>query len=164
MFVGMAYMLHQHIHLIMGWLDKLGVLASCLFLVLYCLMSIFCLPEVLLGLAGGALFGLVEGTFLNVLGSTLGAICGFYIGRYWLPHPVMFEENTRVGRLMRQVDRHGWKVVAWLRLTPAPYNLVNYGLGFTHIKWSHYVITTMICVIPSRLIWTYCGYAGISFV
>ena len=157
-----ADLFHKNSHLLTLWLDAAGPFAWCLFLLLYCLMSIFCLSNVILALAGGALFGLAEGTILNVLGATLGALCGFCLSRYVLPHAFAVDEKTRMGRLIKQVDQRGWKSVALLRLTPAmPYNLVNYGLGMTHIKLSHYLMVTVICLIPNKFILTYCGYEGI---
>ena len=62
-----------------------------------------------------------------------------------------------------QIERKGWKSVALLRLTPAiPYNLVNYSLGLTRIKFKPYLIATMIFLIPSKIVITYCGYYGIN--
>ena len=163
-FIFIAYLFHKYSHLITPWLDETGRFSWCFFLLLYCLMSVFCLPNVILALAGGALFGLVEGTILNVLGATLGALCGFCLSRYVLPHAFVVDEKTRMGRLINQVDRRGWKSVALLRLTPAmPYHLVNYGLGMTHIKLSHYLMVTLISLIPNKFILTYCGYEGIRF-
>ena len=115
-------------------------------------------------LAGGALFGPSLGTLLNLLGATLGATCSFLIGRYFVPVKFTIVENVRVQKLITQIELQGWKSVALLRLTPAiPYNLVNYAMGLTRIKFSHYLIATFVFLIPSKIIVTYCGYYGISF-
>src|SRR3990167_6778172 len=144
--------------------DKLGTLkifAPILFVLLYCLTSIFCLPTVLVVLAGGALFGPIFGTILNILGATLGAASGFWISRYLKTDQVKFRGHQRAERLIRQVEHQGWKSVALLRLTPLiPANLVNYALGLTTIKFSHYLITTVVFLIPNKMIVTYCGYYG----
>jgi uncharacterized membrane protein YdjX (TVP38/TMEM64 family) len=165
-FVLLANVFHQHLQSILNWMNTLGSFAPCLFLLLYCLMSIFCLPNVLLALAGGALFGLVAGTLLNLCGATLGAMCGFCLSRYCLPRrAVVLDEHTRMQRLLRHVGRKGWKSVALLRLTPAmPYNLVNYGLGVTTIKFTHYILATFVFLIPNKVILTYCGYAGVNLL
>ena len=159
----MGYFFHKNMPLIINWIATLGFFAPCLFLLLYCLMSIFCLPNLLLALAVGALFGFFNGFLLNLLGATLGAICGFSISRYLLPYrAARFEGPSRMSRLMRQVDKQGWKSVALLRLTPAiPFNLVNYGLGVTHIQFGDYIWATVIFLIPNKIILTYCGYAGV---
>jgi len=126
-------------------------------------MSILCLPIVPLVLAGGALFGPVTGTLLSLFCSALGATLGFCISRYFKPDEYKIAENSRVMKLILQVERQGWKSVAMLRLTPAiPYNLVNYGLGLTCIKFSHYLIATIIFIIPNKIIVTCCGYYGVN--
>ena len=54
-------------------------------------------------------------------------------------------------------------IVALLRLVPiVPFNIVNYGLGMTHIKFTHYLVTTAIFLIPAEIFFTYCGYAGMD--
>jgi uncharacterized membrane protein YdjX (TVP38/TMEM64 family) len=50
-----------------------------------------------------------------------------------------------------------------LRLVPIiPFNLVNYGLGITRIKFSHYIITTFFFLMPTEIVYTYCGHAGLD--
>ncbi len=162
-FVGIAYLLQCNFQLMLGKLHSLGMFAPFVFLALYCLASVFFLPTILLVLAGGALFGLVAGTLLNLLGATMGAVCGFCISRYLTPHKSSVIRNVRMDKWMSQVERRGWKAVALLRLTPAiPYNLINYGLGLTRIKFSHYLMATTIFLIPNKIIVTYCGYYGIN--
>lgn len=162
-FVAIAYVFTCHLQFIVAKLDSFGIFAPLGFLLLYCLMSIFCLPTVLLVLAGGALFGPVIGVLLNLLGATLGAACGFCISRYLRPNKYTFIGNIRIQQLIMQIERKGWKSVALLRLTPAiPYNLVNYSLGLTRIKFKPYLIATMIFLIPSKIVITYCGYYGIN--
>ena len=151
-----AYFFQCNIQFLINKLDLLGNYAPILFLLLYCLASILCLPTALLVIASGALFGPVVGLFMSLLGATLGAVCGFSISRYLMPDGYYFIENERVKNMMLQVERQGWKAVAMLRLTPVvPYNLVNYGMGLTSIKFSHYLITTIIFIIPSKILFTY---------
>lgn len=166
LFVTLAYCFHHEIPKILSWLQGLHHYVVPLFIILYCLMSIFCLPNVLLVLLGGALFGIVEGTFLNLLGATLGALCGFCLSRYIFPHHYSAyhsEHPNRFYRFIAKVEQQGWKSVALLRLLPlVPYNLVNYALGMTKIKLSHFLLATAIFLIPNKLILTYCGYKGVQ--
>jgi rhodanese-related sulfurtransferase len=41
-----------------------------------------------------------------------------------------------------------------------PFNLLNYALGLTRIKLSHYVIASYLCMLPGAIAYTYVGYAG----
>lgn len=164
-FLVIAYILQQHVDMALSWLQRFEAYAPYLFIFLYCLMSIFCLPNVLLVLAGGVVFGFYIGTILNLLGATLGAACGFCLSRYFLNDffKFKFKHDTKMQRLMKQVDRRGWRAVALLRLMPMmPYNIVNYGLGTTSIKFRDYIIASAIFLIPNKLILTYCGYKGVD--
>lgn len=53
--------------------------------------------------------------------------------------------------------------VALLRLFPiVPFNIVNYGLGITDIKFRLYLVTTFVFLIPAEIVYTYFGYAGMG--
>ena len=41
-----------------------------------------------------------------------------------------------------------------------PFNLLNYALGLTRIRLSHYIITTFVFMAPACAAYTYLGYAG----
>ncbi len=48
-----------------------------------------------------------------------------------------------------------------MRLVPLfPFNLLNYALGLTGIRLSHYVVATFIFMAPGGAAYTYVGYAG----
>ena len=150
---------------IINWTKTLGFMAPVFFLLLYCLATILLLPTMVLTLAGGALFGPIVGTLFNLLGATLGAACAFCISRYLVFDWLVSKNNARMDKLIMGVEGRGWQFVALLRLIPIiPFNLVNYGLGITRIKFSHYLITTIIFLIPAEIIFTYCGHAGMGIL
>jgi len=155
----------QNAATIIHWINTLGFVAPIFFLVLYCLATILFLPTMVLTLAGGALFGPILGTLFSLLGASLGAACAFCISRYWVFDWVAAKKNKRINKLITGVERRGWQFVALLRIVPlVPFNLVNYGLGITRIKFSHYIITTLIFLIPTEIVSTYCGYAGMDLL
>ncbi|ASQ45252.1 TVP38/TMEM64 family protein [Legionella clemsonensis] len=162
-FIASAYVFQQNAPIILQSIKNLGWLAPVLFLLLYCLATVLLLPTMVLTLAGGALFGPLFGTLLNLLGATLGAASAFYISRHWATDWFTKKRNPRINKLIAGVEKNGWQFVALLRLVPIiPFNLVNYGLGLTQIKLSHYVITTFIFLTPAEIVYTYCGYAGME--
>jgi uncharacterized membrane protein YdjX (TVP38/TMEM64 family) len=51
--------------------------------------------------------------------------------------------------------------VAFVRLMPVlPYNLLNYALGLTSIRLSHFTLATFVFMIPIDVAYSYLGYAG----
>src|SRR6476619_2745359 len=64
-------------------------------------------------------------------------------------------------RLIDGVDAEGWRFVAFVRLVPLfPFNLSNYVLGLTRIPLHHYVIATLIGMVPGTVAYTWLGHAG----
>ena len=59
------------------------------------------------------------------------------------------------------LNPRGGGFVAFVRLVPVfPFNLLNYALGLTKIRFSSYLITSFICMAPGGFAYTYLGYAG----
>ncbi len=158
-----TYGMHGKMHLIIGWIQNLGWIAPLLFLLLYWFATLSLLPTMVLTLAGGALFGPFLGSLLNLIGANLGAICAFCISRYYATHWLFSFKRNKINQFNSAIERWGWQFIAFLRLIPIlPFNLVNYGLGLTRIKFTHYTITTLIFLAPAEIIYTYCGHAGME--
>ncbi|MEA1889370.1 MAG: VTT domain-containing protein [Pseudomonadota bacterium] len=138
-----------------------GAAGPVIYILIYAVGTLFFLPGSVLTLTGGALFGPVMGTFVNLTGATLGALGSFLIARYLAHDWVANKTGGRIKTLMDGVENEGWRFVAFVRLVPLfPFNLLNYALGLTRIKLFHYVIATYIFMLPGAIAYTYLGYAG----
>jgi uncharacterized membrane protein YdjX (TVP38/TMEM64 family)/rhodanese-related sulfurtransferase len=143
------------------WVSSAGAAGSIVFMVIYVIGTVLFFPGAILTLAGGALFGPVLGTFLNLTGATIGATLAFLVARYLASDWVEQKTGGRVKQLKQGVEGEGWRFVAFVRLVPLfPFNALNYALGLTRIKLSHYVIASYICMLPGAIAYTYLGYAG----
>jgi uncharacterized membrane protein YdjX (TVP38/TMEM64 family)/rhodanese-related sulfurtransferase len=144
-----------------SWVQEAGIAAPLLFMLIYAIATVLFLPGSLLTLAGGALFGPLLGTFYNLTGATLGAALAFLIARYLASDWVAGKAGGRVRQLIDGVEGEGWRFVAFVRLVPLfPFNLLNYALGLTRLKFSHYLIATYVFMLPGAIAYTYLGYAG----
>jgi len=144
-----------------SWIQNAGVLAPLLFMLVYAVGAVLFLPGTVLTLAGGALFGPLLGTFYNLTGATIGAVLAFLISRYLASDWVAGKTGGRLKQLINGVETEGWRFVAFVRLVPLfPFNLLNYALGLTRIRFSHYLLATYICMLPGAFAYTYLGYAG----
>ena len=143
------------------WIQDAGIWAPLLFMAVYAVAAVLFLPGSVLTLAGGALFGPVLGTFYNLTGATIGATLAFLIARYLASDLVANRTGGRLKQLINGVEGEGWRFVAFTRLVPLfPFNLLNYALGLTRIKLSHYLLATYTCMLPGAIAYTYLGYAG----
>jgi uncharacterized membrane protein YdjX (TVP38/TMEM64 family) len=147
--------------LIESSLRDVGLSAPLGFVALFALGTILFVPGAIFGLAGGALFGPVWGSVLNLLGATLGATLAFLVARYLAADWVRRRAGARLDRLIAGVEAEGWRFVAVVRLVPLfPFNLLNYALGLTRIPLAHYVVASLICMAPGTIAFTYLGHAG----
>jgi len=143
------------------WVSMAGLAAPLVFILIYALAAVFFLPGTLLSLAGGALFGPILGTLYNLSGATLGAALAFLVARYLASDWVSHRLGGRLKRLVNGVEVEGWRFVAFVRLVPLfPFNLLNYALGLTRIRFTHYVVASLVFMLPSSIAFSYIGYAG----
>jgi len=143
------------------WIQGAGIWAPLLLMAVYAVAAVLFLPGSVLTLAGGAFFGPVLGAFYNLTGATIGATLAFLIARYLASDLVANRTGGRFKKLNNGVEGEGWRFVAFTRLVPLfPFNLLNYALGLTRIKLSHYLLATYTCMLPGAIAYTYLGYAG----
>jgi uncharacterized membrane protein YdjX (TVP38/TMEM64 family) len=141
------------------WVDGLGVLAPVIFMMGYAAATVAFVPGSVLTLAAGAVFGIVEGVFYVFVGALVGSTAAFLVGRYLARDRVeaRIRGDARFEALDRSVGEQGLKLVFLLRLTPVmPYNLLNYALGLTRVRLTHYVLAGF-GMLPGTLLYVYSG-------
>lgn len=104
------------------------------------------LPASLLGVAAGAIYGLVPG-FLLAAGSTLaGAVLSFFLSRSLMRPAVehLVARRPRLRNLDALIERDGWKLVCLLRVSPVmPFSATSFALGLSPIGLRDYAIGTL---------------------
>ena len=85
----------------------------------------------------------------------------FLVSRYLASDWIADKAGGRVKQLINGVEGEGWRFVAFVRLVPLfPFNLLNYALGLTRIRFLHYLVATYVFMLPGAIAYTYLGYAG----
>ncbi len=146
-------------------MDKLGMFAPVIFAGAYILAGLMFVPGSALTLASGALFGLLWGTVIVSIASTITAALAFLIARYLARARVhrIAQGNARFAAVDRAIGLGGWKVVALLRLSPAvPFSLGNYLYGLTSIRFWPYVLASWLCMLPGTFMYVYIGHIGVQ--
>ena len=144
-----------------SWLASFGSWAPIGYVIIFALATVAFAPGAIFSLIGGALFGPIWGSLWNLLGATLGATLAFLAARYIVGDWVRHKAGGLLKRLIEGVDAEGWRFVAFVRLVPLfPFNLSNYVLGLTQIPLPHYVIATLVCMVPGAVAYTWLGHAG----
>ena len=125
------------------------------FVALFLLIGLFLLPgATLLSVFSGAVFGLPLGPLLVSLGSTLGAVLGFYVARYILKDWVEERFGDRLHPIQEGLLKNDIHYMLFLRLVPlTPFFLVNIAMGASRVSWKVFMIGTLLGKLPA--IWIY---------
>ena len=113
-------------------------------------------PLLVLIAATALVFGPILGPLYALAGALLSAALTFAIGRKLGRETVRKLAGKRVNDLSRRLARRGLIAVAVVRLLPiAPFSVVNVVAGASHIRWSDFLLGTLIGLLP--------GVATMSF-
>lgn len=139
-------------------LVPLGPWAAPIFVLLFAVGTVLALPAVVFAATGAYVFGLWGGLTLSLAGATLGAGAAFLVARR-LGRPLLARRlaaSPRWRRVDRSVARHGAVVVLLLRVLPVlPFNLLNYLLGLTGIRFASYLAATLVGMVPGAFVYSY---------
>ena len=141
------------------WVAGLGGLGPLVFVLGYAVAAVAFLPGSLLTLAGGAVFGLGWGTLWVFLGALLGSSLAFLVARYGARTAIerRVQGNAKFAAIDRAVGAQGRKIVFLLRLSPVfPFNLLNYALGLTRVRFVDYLVAGA-GMLPGTVLYVYYG-------
>jgi uncharacterized membrane protein YdjX (TVP38/TMEM64 family) len=141
------------------WVKSLGVWGPAIFIAGYVVAVVAFIPGSLLTIAAGIIFGLAKGVIYVFVAAVLGSSAAFLIARYLARAAVerRLAGNPRFAAIDRAVAAEGRKIVFLLRLSPVfPFNLLNYALGLTRVRFVDYLIAS-VGMLPGTLLYVYSG-------
>jgi len=145
------------------WMDARGASGRLAFLGMVILqIFVAVIPGEPLEIAAGYAFGFWEGTFLCILGMTIGGILVFsFVRKFGTAAVEVFFSRERIQSLkILQNNKRLTFFVALIFLIPGtPKDLLSYAVGLTPIRLSHWLLITSICRIPSVITSTMGGSA-----
>ncbi len=150
-----------------SWLAGQGKWAIPTFIAIYILAAVFGIPNIVLILAAGTLFGLTKGVISASIADTLSiAACfviGQTVGRRWITKTV--GENSRFHKLDEAFAKKGWKIVLLTRLSPVlPSNILNYGFSISRINFWEYLFFSWLGMMPVIFTYVYVGTFGANIL
>lgn len=145
------------------WMNRGGALAAILGVGLLIADILLPVPSSLVMVAHGALFGVVLGTLLSLLGSVGAALFGFAIGRRGgklLERIVTREERGRADDLLAR-----WGVLAVIVTRPIPLlaETVAIMAGASSLGWGSVTLASLAGSLPPALLYALTGAAVANF-
>lgn len=109
-------------------------------------------------LAGGAIFGLVEGTILVSFASTIGATLAFLVSRILLRDAIQKKFGDSLKAINSGVKEEGAIYLFGLRLVPLfPFFVINLVMGLTPIRVATFFVVSQIGMLPGTLVYVNAG-------
>ncbi len=157
----LGHEIHVHLTAIEAWIGSLGWYGPIVYVALIATVTAFFVPDTLLGVVAGALFGLWWGTAVLVAGGLLGAVVQYVVARRFLGTFVagLLERRPSLRALQTAVRHDELRMQALLRLTPLNPTLVTYVLAVAGVRFPGFVLACA-ALIPAWFLQVYFGYVG----
>jgi uncharacterized membrane protein YdjX (TVP38/TMEM64 family) len=143
-----------------AWTQSHHRIAGAAFVAGYVVAAVLVVPGSILTLAAGFVFGLPLGVVLVSIGSVAGAGCAFLVARHlardWIAARI--EKSPRFKAFDSATRHEGFLIVFLARLSPLfPFNLMNYGLGLTGVRFRDFLVASWIGMLPATILYVYVG-------
>lgn len=146
-----------------AWLNRGGVVAALVGVALLIADVVLPVPSSLVMIAHGALFGVVLGTLLSLIGSVGAALTGFALGRKggpWLEKIVSPEERARVELML---ERWGALAIVVTRPVPLLAETTAIMAGASAMSWQRVTAASFAGSLPMALLYALTGSVAASF-
>ena len=137
--------------------NSITVIAA--YMLIYILATSLSLPgAVILTLAGGALFGLVTGTIIVSIASTLGATLACFVSRFILRDWIQKKFGDKLKMVNEGIEKEGLLYLFTLRLIPVfPFWLINLVMGLTKMPLKSFFWVSQVGMFPATIIFVNAG-------
>lgn len=147
------------------WLETKGYWAFFIFILIEFFVVALLLPGIVFTMGAGFLFGVVKGSAVVVIGTTLGATVAFLLARYLFVEKMAdyLRNHPSLKVIDNELASKGWRFILLTRMVPFfPFKLSNYFFGLTQFRLRDFVIGTAIGIIPITVINVYMGSLAAS--
>jgi len=125
------------------------------FILAYALGVIVCAPALVFIACAGVIWGWKLGALIALTGAMLGAMGSFHVARY-LGGGLLSRFGPKAAAVSRRLERASFRSLLLVRLVPLfPFFVLNYAAGVARVKWTDFLITTFLGIIPAHLIVAY---------
>ncbi len=138
-----------------GPIREAGPAGVAIYGAIYVVGVVLMVPGTAMTLAGAYLYGPVIGTLVVSAAATAGAGCAFLVARTFLRDRVRLwaGADRRFAAIDRAIAERGARVVFLLRLTPlVPFNVLNYALGATGVRFGPYLLASWAGMLPGTIV------------
>lgn len=136
------------------FLEKHRISAPIFFVLIHTLFAAFFIPCSPLAVIAGIIWGQFYGMLFATLGALSASGFTFMVGRYLAAGYIESRLNSpSLTWLLKQANKHGWKVVAFTQMNPIfPSSTLGYLYGTTRIPFKTYIMATLLFMMPLQIV------------
>jgi uncharacterized membrane protein YdjX (TVP38/TMEM64 family) len=139
-------------------LVSMGPLAPFGYIALMIFMVITPMPDALVSVTGGYLFGPLAGGILSMIGLAIGASVNFVLARKLGRKYVNQKFPQSVNLIDTYAAKLGWQTVMLLHMLPSvTFDLIGYAAGLSNMPYPVYIGATILGSVPMLLFTTMLG-------
>ena len=148
--------LYHFIDYLKSFISGAGLWAVALYVLIYTIRPLVFFPTSILTPLSAVLFGPLAAWVYTYIGENLSASVAFFTARYFgQKHTSRFNIFKKINKI---TDEAPLMTVLFLRLVPLfPFDIVNFGMGITNIRYKWYLIGTLLGVIPGLTAYIFLG-------
>ena len=148
---------------IKDYIRSFGPLAPTIYILILTLIPLTLIPNSLIVISGGALFGIYYGTLYTIIGALFAATLAFSISRYFGSGVTEKLIKNKTEWFDSNAAKGGFIIIFLLRLIPIiPFDIISYGAGLSKIKYSEFISATLLGIIPGVLIYSNIGDKAVN--
>ena len=151
---------HIDVHYIRDTLSGYPKLAPAIYVLLFSILPIFLFPVPILVLPAGLVFGLLWGTIYTLIGALINCVImyklGNYIGKKQAQYLINKIHSVKIRNSLLTENQKNLSIVFFI-LRLVSYNIINYISGLTNISLTHYIIATLIGILPGIIVFINVG-------
>jgi uncharacterized membrane protein YdjX (TVP38/TMEM64 family) len=159
--IAAGHNIEHNLEAIQTWLAGFGPWGIAAFVGLFVVTTSLLVPDTLLCIIAGALFGLYWGIAAVVAGNLLAAAVQFTLAHKLLRSPIqrMLARRPSLAAIERAVHRNAFRLQVLVRLTPLNPATISYLLGAAGVRFAGFIVASL-ASSPNLMIEVYFGYAG----
>lgn len=150
---------HISITHLKNYILSYGNFAAVIFVVIYSIKPVaLVIPASLLSILAGNVFGPMHAFLLSMIGCFFSASLAF-----WFAHILgkPFVDKILRGKAFKLdngIEKHGFLIMLLMRLAFVfPYDPLSYAAGLTKMKYTDFILGTMLGIIPEMLSYSFMG-------
>lgn len=138
-----------------------GSLAPIVFILISSMAILLLFPGSILTISAGILFPFWEAVILIFIADLIGSTAAFHFSRFMGQDFIneLFQKRfKKIKKYNKALGEKGFTAILFFRLIPIfPFNILNYTLALTRVKFWDYFWATFFGIIPGVIVYVYLG-------